>query len=273
MIALLTIVWKAGVEYVIVNGLCPRSNKEVLDICQRHKELFLPAAGIYPLDVSELKSLTTILIPTFSQAACNIIASKGPGYWTYDFDPPEPFDVDSEVAAIEALAARKEIVAIGECGLDKHYFSDDDVMAEQERVLRLLLRVAKKHDLPVILHTRKAEERVLELLIEEEILRADFHCFCGKAKLGRRIAEAGYYLSIPSAIERSSSFQKLVSLLPMDKILTETDSPYMGPDKDVFPNDPSTIPRGVRAIAKVKNISNADAAAAIRRNFSELFRI
>ena len=54
---------------------------------------------------------------------------------------------------------------------------------------------------------RKAEERVLELLLEEGVKKADFHCFCGKANLGLRIAEAGYYLSIPTAIENSSNFQ------------------------------------------------------------------
>jgi Tat protein secretion system quality control protein TatD with DNase activity len=55
----------------------------------------------------------------------------------------------------------------------------------------IFAQVAKRHDLPLILHTRKAEERVLEMLIEEGITKADFHCFCGKVKLGRRIAEAG----------------------------------------------------------------------------------
>ena len=170
------------------------------------------------------------------------------------------------------MCTAKKIVAIGECGLDRHYVSDDESMAEQEEVLRKLCRLGVKHDLPVILHTRKAEERTLQLLLEEGVKKADFHCFCGKAKLGVKIAEAGYYLSIPSAVERTDSFKKLVSMLPMDRILTETDCPYMGPDKGER-NDPSTIPRGVAAIAAVKRMTADEANAKIRNNFKTLFNL
>lgn len=100
--------------------------------------------------------------------------------WNHDFDPPEKFDIQAEIDFIDSLAAEKKIVAVGECGLDKHYVTDAVSMAEQERVLRLLMRVAKKHDIPIILHTRKAEARTLELLLEEGVTKADFHCFCGK---------------------------------------------------------------------------------------------
>lgn len=170
------------------------------------------------------------------------------------------------------MARQKKIIALGECGLDKHYLKDDTTFAEQERVLRKLMKIAKKYDLPIILHTRKAEERVLELLIEEGVVKADFHCFCGKAALGVRIAENGYYLSIPSCVENNSQFQTLVKKLPLDKILTETDCPYMGPDKGAR-NDPSTVPRGVAGIAIAKKISIEECSTAIRRNFHNLFNI
>ena len=170
------------------------------------------------------------------------------------------------------MARQKKIIALGECGLDKYYLKDDETFAEQERVLRKLMRIAKKYDLPIILHTRKAEERVLELLIEEGVVKADFHCFCGKAALGVRIAENGYYLSIPSCVENNSQFQTLVKKLPLDKILTETDCPYMGPDKGAR-NDPSTVPRGVAGIAIAKKISIEECSTAIRRNFHNLFNI
>jgi TatD DNase family protein len=134
------------------------------------------------------------------------------------------------------------------------------------------MKIAKKYDIPIILHTRKAEERVLELLIEEGVVKADFHCFCGKAALGVKIAENGYYLSIPSCVENNSQFQTLVKKLPLDKILTETDCPYMGPDKGAR-NDPSTVPRGVAGIAIAKKISIEECSTAIRRNFHNLFNI
>ena len=120
-----------GVDYVIVNGLEPISNRAVLDLCQRHQNL-IPACGIYPID-----------------AACSVIT---PENWKHPFDPPAKFDVDAEVEWIDELARTNQICAIGECGLDKHYLTDPVSMNEQERVLRLLMKVAKKHDIPLILH-------------------------------------------------------------------------------------------------------------------------
>ncbi|CAM9599870.1 unnamed protein product, partial [Ectocarpus fasciculatus] len=221
----------AGLQYIVVNGLEPHSNREVLALSERHCSLYLPAIGIYPLD-----------------AACNVITN-----WPHEFPQvPAVFDVDAEIAFIDAMAAERRVVAIGECGLDKFYLTDDISMAEQERVLRKLMQVAKKHDLPIILHSRKAEARTFELLQEEGVVKADFHCFCGKAKLAQKITEAGYYLSIPSVVERNAGFQQLVSKLPMNRLLTETDSPYQGPDRGER-NDPSTVPRGVVAMATVRH--------------------
>lgn len=242
----------SGVDFVIVNGLEPVSNRAVLELCQRHSNL-VAAAGIYPID-----------------AACNVI---DPMTWKHSFPPPDKFDVDKEIDFIDEMARTGQLIAIGECGLDKHYLTDAVSMNEQERVLRKLMQVAKKHDLPIILHTRKQEERTLELLLEEGVVRADIHCFCGKPKLGLKYAEAGYFLSIPSAVEKAGSpFRRLVEALPMEKVLTETDCPYMGPDKGKR-NDPTTVIRGVAAIAEVKGISAEEAKLMIRANFKKLFRI
>lgn len=111
----------AGLEYVICNGLEPKSNRATLDLCEKHSNL-LPALGIYPLD-----------------AACNVLEAGV--NWHNEFPPPAVFDVDSEIDFIDAMAAEKKIVAVGECGLDKHYVKDDVSMAEQERVLRKLMKV------------------------------------------------------------------------------------------------------------------------------------
>ena len=98
------------------------------------------------------------------------------------------------------------------------------------------------------------------------------HFYLSILILTHAINRKGYYLSIPSIVERADSFQKLVSVLPMDYILTETDAPYLGPDKGER-NDPSTIPRGVAAIAKVKGMPTEVAASHIRGNFARLFGI
>ncbi len=112
----------AGVEFVVVNGLEPVSNRAVLDLCTRHSPYLLTAMGIYPLD-----------------AACNVITEET---WKHPFPPPDKFDVDAEIDFIDEMAAQKLIVAVGECGLDKHYLSDEVSMNEQERVLRKLMKVS-----------------------------------------------------------------------------------------------------------------------------------
>jgi len=217
----------------------------VLELCDRHPHL-LPALGVYPVDAVASK---------IDRAA-----------WTHPFDPPAPFDVDAEIDYIDSVADR--LVAVGECGLDQYWVTDQ--AEEQERVLRRLCEVAMRHDLPVILHTRKAERRTLEIVRELGVDKADFHCFGGKLALAREVAEAGYYLSIPPVVVRAEAFQRYALHLPLERLLTETDSPYMGPVRDAR-NEPANVPLGVAAMAEARGIGADAMAEAIRDNFRRLF--
>lgn len=237
----------AGVEAVIVNGLEPKSNREVLGLAKAHPHL-QAACGIYPVD-----------------AIAGRIDSSN---WSYDFEPPTPFDVDAEIDWIDANA--QDMVAVGECGLDQYWVKDQ--AEEQERVLRRLCEVAARHDKPVILHSRKAELRTFEILQELGVTKADFHCFGGKLKLARRIAEAGYYLSIPPVVERADSFQQMARSLPLDRLLTETDCPYMGPDRGAR-NEPANVTRGIAAMAAAREIPVEEMAEAVRENCRRLFGV
>ena len=235
----------AGLEYVIVNGLEPVSNRRVLELCDRHDHL-LPALGIYPVD--------------------SIARFIDPETWDNDFPPPAHFNTDDEIAFIDSVADR--LIAVGECGLDQYWITDQ--APEQERVLRRLCEVAIKHDLPVILHSRKAEARTFEILQEMGVVKADFHCYGGKLKLAKRIAAAGYYMSIPPVVTRADSFKQLARALPLDRLLTETDCPYMGPDRGER-NEPANVPRGVAAMAEACGLTEPDMATQIRENFRRLF--
>ena len=237
----------AGLEIVIVNGLEPNSNRAVLELCSRYAHLH-PALGIYPVDAIAHK---------IDRSA-----------WEFDFTPPVAFDVDEEIEFIDSVAG--SLIAIGECGLDGYWVKTE--MAEQERVLRRLCAVALKHDLPLILHSRKAEARTFEVLQEMGVERADFHCYGGKLKLAKRIAAAGYYFSIPPVVERSDAFQRLASVLPSESLLTETDCPYMGPERGVR-NEPCNVPRGVAAIAAARGEDEEQVRAQIRDNTRRLFRV
>ena len=150
----------AGVSRVCVNGLEPRSNSDVLELCVRHANL-VPAAGIHPLHAAcELYDAATWAVP--------------------DTRMPERFDVAAEIARLRQWAAEGRVAAIGECGLDAFYYQDTALLREQERVLEELCAVAVEHDLPVILHSRKREARVFELVQACGVQRAIFHCFTGE---------------------------------------------------------------------------------------------
>lgn len=237
----------AGLDVVIVNGLEPISNRQVLEMSRRYPHV-KAACGIYPVD-----------------AIAHRIDAKN---WSYDFAPPTPFDVDAEIEWIDAHA--DELVAVGECGLDQYWVKDQ--AEEQERVLRRLCEVAIKHDLPVILHTRKAEARTFEILKEMKVQKADLHCYGGKLNLAKRMAEAGYYFSVPPVVVRSDSFQRLTRGLPLERLLTETDCPYMSPEKELR-NEPSFVPRGVAAMAEARGIEAEAMAEAIRDNCTRLFGV
>ena len=237
---------EAGLRYIIVNGLEPQSNDATMALCEEFDHL-LPALGIYPLDA---------IGPEI----------EADGGWEHDFPPPKPFDVEAEIERIEKRAPA--LIAIGEIGLDRYWVKSH--WERQEEVFRALIRVAQKHDKPIIIHSRKAEARCFEVLQEMGVEKADFHCYGGKLKLAQRIAEAGYYLSIPPVVERAESFQRLVQKLPLSQLLTETDCPYMGPDREKR-NEPANVPRGVRAMAQARGISEPEMAAAIRENFKRLF--
>ena len=238
---------EAGLDCVIVNGLEPKSNRAVLELCARHDHLY-PALGIYPVDA--------------------IAARIDRSTWNHPFAPPEPFDVDAELDFIDSVA--DQLVALGEVGLDQYWIKDQ--AQEQERVLRRFCEIAIAHDKPLILHTRKAELRALEIIQEMGVKRADFHCFGAKVKLAVRVAEAGYYLSIPPVVNRSEAFQRMTQKLPLDRILTETDAPYMGPERGKR-NEPANVPAAVAVMAELRGISVPEMRDAVRENCRRLFRI
>lgn len=238
---------EAGLRCVIVNGLEPTSNRAVLELCERHEHLY-PAIGVYPVDAG--------------------VAAINDDNWSHDWGPPDHFDVDAEIDWIEQNLDR--VVAIGECGLDAYWVDDEAVRAEQERVLRKLCELSVAYDKPVILHTRKAEQRTFDIVKEMGVEKADFHCYGGKHNLAVEIAEHGYYFSIPTVVERSGSFQALVKKLPLELILTETDAPYMGPDRGER-NEPANVPRGVAAIARARGEDEEAVERAIWENCNRLF--
>jgi TatD DNase family protein len=237
----------AGVTTIITNGLAPDDNRAALELSRR-EPMVRPAFGLYPVD-----------------AVLDEMHAMGHDY------PREgpPFTAEEAVAWVREHAA--EAIAIGEIGLDGHWVPEA-LWPRQEEIFRALVRVALEADKPVIVHTRRRERRAFEILRELGATRVDWHCFGGKVKLAREIAEHGHYLSIPANARRSESFTRMLETLPRDRVLLETDCPYLGPDRD-RPSEPADVRGTAEYAAERWGVSLGEVEARLGESFERLFRV
>ena len=235
----------AGLSKIVVNGLNPPTNDISLAMAKKTPQV-MAATGIYPID-----AINHILPQDFK---LDILR----------------FDVDEEIARIDRWAKEGLISAVGECGLDG-YWVGEETFKEQERVFCELISIAKKNSLPIIIHSRKLERRCFDIMIEQQYFRADFHCYGGKSKLAVRMAEEhGFYFSIPANARRNESFAKMLRTLPESSILTETDSPFLCPERSGR-NHPKNVGGTIDFLAELREISVNDARELVWNNFNRLF--
>jgi TatD DNase family protein len=188
----------------------------------------------------------------------------------YAGDPQRSADVVR--AQLDATPSAR---AVGEIGLDYHYdFSPRDV---QQQVFRAQLRLARERRLPIVIHTREAEEDTLALIREEGggELRGVLHCFTGTPALARGGLDLGFYVSLAGIMTfpKAGELRDTAKLVPIDRLLTETDSPFLAP----IPyrgrrNEPAFVAEVVAALAAQRDMSPADLATRTTGNFHTLFR-
>jgi TatD DNase family protein len=188
------------------------------------------------------------------------------------------FAADPERAAAavrEQLAASPGARAIGEIGLDYHYdFSPRDV---QHAVFRAQLRLARELDQPVVIHTREADEDTVAMLREEGggTIRGVLHCFTGTPALADAGLDLGFYISLAGIITfpKAEELRQTARRVPLDRLLTETDSPFLAP----VPyrgkrNEPAYVSRVVNTLAEMHGKEVAELANQTAANFHTLFR-
>jgi TatD DNase family protein len=173
-----------------------------------------------------------------------------------------------------ALDVTPSARAVGEIGLDYHYdFSPRDV---QQRVFRTQLRLARERRLPVVIHTREAEDDTLALIREEGggELRGVLHCFTGTWTLARAAIDLGFYVSLAGIVTfpKAAELRETAKLVPLDRLLTETDSPFLAPvPHRGTRNEPALVAAVVAALAADRGIPAADLAACTTANYRALF--
>jgi TatD DNase family protein len=191
-----------------------------------------------------------------------------------------PHDVEKEgeeVFPIFAASARnRELVAIGETGLDYHYAHSNREI--QKKFLVRYLHLALECQLPVIFHCREAFSDLFAITDHEYKRKAPaiLHCFTGSVEEAENVLERGWYLSLSGIVtfKRSEPLREVAKIVPIDQLLIETDTPYLAPQsKRGKQNEPSFISETALCIAEVKGISIEEVARASFENAAKLFRM
>ncbi|SET11399.1 TatD family hydrolase [Paracoccus homiensis] len=185
---------------------------------------------------------------------------------------------DEPMATVDelvALAAHPKFVGIGETGLDYHYTAES--AAQQQESLRLHIEAARQTRLPLIIHARDADQDMARILTEE--FRAGayscvMHCFSSGAELAKAALDLGFYLSMSgiAAFPRSKDLRDIFATAPVDRILVETDSPYLAPPPHRGKrNEPAYVAKTAAVGAELFGMDYADFARQTTENFDRLF--
>jgi TatD DNase family protein len=175
---------------------------------------------------------------------------------------------------LRGLARDGRIVALGELGLDFHYdYSPRDV---QREVFRRQLRLAREVGLPVIVHTREADEETAAILEEEGARETGgvIHCFTVGLELARRALDLGFYVSFSGivAFPRAAVIQEVARTVPTDRLLVETDSPFLAPPPHRGKrNEPAFVVEVARTVARLRGVPLEGLGGAVEANFKRLF--
>lgn len=241
---------ESGVEAMIVPGVNAASVASVMEVCRTHPGYCYPALGLHPEDVKD--------------------------------------DWETQLAVVENAirAHRSELVAVGEIGLD--YYWDKTYKEEQKEVLRRQLLLAHELNLPVILHNREATEDCLRILKEIQMVNGKcpnskltgvFHCFNGSRETARQILDMGFYLGIGGVItfkncKLADTLAELNEQMVLDKIVLETDGPYMAPVPHRGQRNESRLMRYVaERLSEVYDCTAEEIITATTNNAKRLFGI
>ena len=191
-----------------------------------------------------------------------------------------PMSVSSEPMAhlneLIKISKHPKFIAIGETGLDYYYTSDTATI--QKKSLEIHINAAQETNLPLIIHARNADTDIAEIL-ESEFKNSPFscvmHCFSSSKKLAVKSIDLGFYLSMSgiAAFPKSKELREIFSMVPVDRILVETDSPYLAPPPFRGKrNEPAYVVNTARIGAEIFELSYEDFALQTEKNFNSLFK-
>jgi len=232
---------QTNVVAMVSNSMNLDTSKSSLRLAEEHTGLVYAALGIHPWNTSQMS----------------------------------PNELEQTIDFIQQNATNnKRVVAIGEIGLDPQYAKRKEQKELQAKVFHEMLHLAEKLTLPVIVHSRWSAEKILEILALYKLRAVLWHWFSSSTDLLPKIIERGDYISEGPPTVFSTRIQEIVRLVPLERLLTETDGPvrYYGPFKDKL-TTPAFIPEVIKAIGEIKGVKQSEAAEQVHRNFVNFTQI
>ena len=189
---------------------------------------------------------------------------------------PEEFETwqENTIEQLRELSKDPKVVAIGEIGLD--YYWDKEHTDLQKQMFRAQIELALEQDLPIIVHDREAHGDCFEIVMDYPSLRGVFHCYSGSAEMAKALLKHGWYLGFdgPITYKNNAKAAEVLAVTPIDRILLETDSPYLAPVPNRGKrNDSRNLPYIAEVIAREKGLSLEETAKYTLENGKRLFRI
>jgi TatD DNase family protein len=187
------------------------------------------------------------------------------------------FDAEAEQRITGLIRSSSRVIAWGEIGLDFHY--DNSPRDTQKQVFQRQLQLAREAKLPVIIHTREAEDETVEIIKSENAdgtLAGVMHCFSGTHRLALQALELGFYISFSGIVtfKKADELRAVAREVPLERLLIETDCPYLAP----VPfrgkrNEPAYVVEVARCLAELRGLSLDELARITSTNFSNLFQL
>ncbi len=226
-----------GVKKIVLPNIDSGSIKHMLDLADAYPHLCYPLMGLHPTSVDE--------------------------------------DYKDELQAVEYWLEKRKFYGIGEIGIDLYW--DTKFVNEQKEAFRYQIQLAKKYNLPIVIHVRNSFDETLEIVAEEQdgSLRGIFHCFSGEETEAKKVIDLGFLLGIGGVLTfKNSSLDEVIKAVDIKNLVLETDTPYLAPvPKRGKRNESAYIVYVAQKIAEVYDVSVAKVAEITTSNARNLFGI
>ncbi|WP_187261639.1 TatD family hydrolase [Pontibacter beigongshangensis] len=226
-----------GVDKIYMPNIDHTSIEAMLETEAQHPRLCLPMMGLHPTSVQK--------------------------------------DFEKELYLVEEWLGKRQFAAVGECGIDLYW--DKTFLPQQQEALRVQVALAKKHQLPVVLHTRDSFDEAYEIVAQAQdgTLTGVFHCFTGTLEQANKVKELGFLMGIGGvATFKNGGLDKLLPHLSLQDIMLETDCPYLAPAPHRGKrNQPAYLPLIANRVAELMQKSVEEVAMATAKNATGLFKL